>query len=138
VLDVFTDIQDLLWEHAGILRDERSLRAGLDALEDLRRRAADMDVGPITSRSFEFAVDVGFMLTAAEAILRGALKRTESRGAHYRTDHPERDTDWRRNVYYERADVGGMTGHTEPVGAPSETVQDALDEEHELDYHQLE
>ncbi|MFB6295833.1 MAG: L-aspartate oxidase, partial [Halobacteriales archaeon] len=138
VLDVFADLQNLLWEHAGILRTESSLRAGLDALAEVRRRAADMDVGQITSRSFEFALDVGFMLTAAEAVLRGALERTESRGAHYRTDHPDLDPDWQRNIYLERADVGGMAGHTRPVGTPSEIVQKALDEGHELDYHQLE
>jgi succinate dehydrogenase / fumarate reductase flavoprotein subunit len=138
VMTVFTDLQDLLWEHAGILRDEESLQAGLDGLNDVRRRASDMDVGPITSDSFEFAVDIGFMLTAAEAVLRGALERTESRGAHYRTDNTEADPDWQRNIYVERADVGGMTSHTEPVGTPSAAVQAALDEGHELDYHQLE
>ncbi len=138
VMDVVTDLQDLLWDHAGILRSGDSLRAGLDALEDLRQKATDMDVGPATSRSFEFAVDVGFMLTAAEAVLRGALARTESRGAHHRTDHAETDPDWQRNIYAELADLGGMTSHTEPVGTPSEAVQNALDEGHELDYHQLE
>jgi succinate dehydrogenase / fumarate reductase flavoprotein subunit len=138
VTDVFTDLQDLLWEHAGILRDETSLRAGLDELDRLREKAGDMDVGGVTSDSFEFAIDIGFMLTAAEAVLRGALQRTESRGAHYRTDYPDTDPDWQRNIYFERADVGGMSMHTEPVGTPSETVQEALDEGYELDYHQLE
>jgi succinate dehydrogenase / fumarate reductase flavoprotein subunit len=97
-----------------------------------------MEVGPVTSRSFEFAVDIGSMLTTAEAVLRGALARTESRGAHYRTDHPETDRDWQCNTYFERANVGGMTRYTEPVETPSEAVQDALDEGHELDDHQLE
>ncbi len=138
VMDVFTAIQDVLWDHAGILRDEASMRAGLDALDDLRHKATDMSVGPVTSRSFEFAVDVGFMLTAAEAVLRGGLERTESRGAHYRTDNPETDPDWRQNIYFELADLGGMSTHTEPVGTSSQAVQDALDEGHELDYHQLE
>jgi succinate dehydrogenase / fumarate reductase flavoprotein subunit len=138
VMDLVTELQDLLWAHAGILRDEQSLQAGLDALDDVVQKATDMDVGPITSTSFEFAVDLGFMLTAAEAVLRGALERTESRGAHYRTDYAETDPAWQRNIYFERADVGGMTSHTEPVGSPSEAVQDALDEGHELDYHQLE
>jgi succinate dehydrogenase / fumarate reductase flavoprotein subunit len=138
VAAVFADVQALLWDHAGILRDEESLRDGLAALEVLRQKTADLDVGPVTSRSFEFAVDLGFMLTAAEAVLRGASERTESRGAHHRTDHPEADPDWQRNLYFESVDVGGMVGHTGPVGTPSEAVQDALDEDHELDYHQLE
>jgi Succinate dehydrogenase/fumarate reductase, flavoprotein subunit len=97
-----------------------------------------MDTGPLTSESFEFAVDVGFMLTAADAVLRGAKQRAESRGAHYRTDHPDTDDTRQHNIYYRQADVGGMTTHTEPVATPSEAVQAALDEGHELDYHQLE
>jgi succinate dehydrogenase / fumarate reductase flavoprotein subunit len=135
---VLADLRELMWEHAGILRDESSLREGLDRLAAVRDRAADMRVGPVTSESFEFAVDVGFMLVAAEAVLRGALEREESRGAHYRTDHPDTDPDWRRNVYFDAADVGGMTLRTEPVDQPSDAVQAALDEGHELDYHQLE
>ncbi|MEZ3165348.1 FAD-dependent oxidoreductase [Halorubrum sp. RMP-47] len=135
---VLADLRELMWEHAGILRDEASLREGLDRLADVRDRAADMRVGPVTSESFELAVDVGFMLVAAEAVLRGALEREESRGAHYRTDYPDVDPDWRRNVYFDAADVGGMTLRTESVDEPSEAVQAALDEGHELDYHQLE
>jgi succinate dehydrogenase / fumarate reductase flavoprotein subunit len=138
VTTLVTELQTVLWEHAGILRDEKTLHAGLDALEELRAKTTDMTVGSITSRSFEFAVDLGFMLTAAEAVLRGALKRRESRGAHYRTDHPETETEWQRNIYFEQADLGTMTSDTKPVGSPGETVQQALDEDHELDYHQLE
>jgi succinate dehydrogenase / fumarate reductase flavoprotein subunit len=135
---VLADLRELMWDHAGILRDEASLRAGLDRLDAVRERAADLRVGPVTSESFELAIDLGFSLVAAEAVLRGALAREESRGAHYRTDFPDRDPDWRRNVYVEAADVGGMTLRTAPVDEPSEAVQAALDEGHELDYHQLE
>ena len=135
---VLADLRELMWDHAGILRDGSSLREGLDRLEALRERAADMRVGPVTSESFEFAVDVGFMIVAAEAVLRGALEREESRGAHYRTDYPDVDPDWRRNIYIDAADVGGTTLRTEPVDEPSAAVQAALDEGHELDYHQLE
>ena len=138
VTTVFEALQELMWEHAGLLREESQLDAGLDKLDTVRQQASDMDTGSLTSESFEFAVDVGFMLTAAEAVLRGAKQRAESRGAHYRTDHPEVDETWQHNIYYEQADVGGMTTHTEPVGTPSEAVQAALDEGHELDYHQLE
>ena len=138
VAAVTAELRALMWDHAGILRDEASLREGLDRLADVRDRAADLRVGPVTSESFELAVDLGFMIVAAEAVLRGALEREESRGAHYRTDFPDRDPDWRRNLYFDAADVGGMTLRTEPVDEPSETVRAALDEGHELDYHQLE
>ena len=135
---VVAELRECLWNHAGILRDDATLVAGLETLDRIREKATDVAVGPITSRSFEYAIDLGFMLTSAEAVLRGARERTESRGAHHRTDHPDPDTAWRRNIYYDQADIGGMTTHTEPVAAPNEAVQAALDAGHELDYHQLE
>jgi succinate dehydrogenase / fumarate reductase flavoprotein subunit len=131
------ELGDLLEAHAGILRSGTDLRAGLDALAALRRRAGDLRTGDRTSRSFEFAVDLGFSLTVAEAILLGALKRRESRGAHVRTDAPEQDPEWRRNVLYERGE-GGLTLRTRRPGRPSEAVRDALDAGYELRYHQLE
>jgi succinate dehydrogenase / fumarate reductase flavoprotein subunit len=132
------DLRALLWEHAGILRDESSLTDGLGRLAVLRERAGDLAVGGPTSRSFEFALNLGFALDVAEAVLRGALRRTESRGAHARTDYPEQDPDLRRNVVARRDSVGGMRLDTRPVGDPSEAVQAALDAGYELDYHQLE
>lgn len=72
-----------------------------------------------------------------ETVLRGALEREEPSVAHYRTDFSEREPEWRQNIHYHAADVGVATT-TGPVGEPSETVQAALNEGHELDYHQLE
>jgi len=138
VMELFSELQELMWEHAGILRSEESLQAGLDKLEELREQTAEMDIGPVTSDSFEFALDITFMQIAAEAVLRSGLGRTESRGAHYRTDYPETDPDWRRNIYCSKADIGGMKLETGDIQKPSEDVQAALDEGHELDYHQLE
>jgi succinate dehydrogenase / fumarate reductase flavoprotein subunit len=135
---VFDDLRALLWRHAGILRDEPSLSEGLSELETLRERASDLDVGGPASRSFEFAMNLGFALDVAEAILRGARRRTESRGAHARTDYPETDPEWQCNLDVERDSVGSMALTASPVGDPSEAVRDALDAGYELDYHQLE
>jgi succinate dehydrogenase / fumarate reductase flavoprotein subunit len=137
-VDLLDDLRGLLWTYAGIHRDEAGLTAGLDALTALRSRAIDLEVGDRTSRSFEFALNLQFGLTVAEAILRSATERTESRGAHHRPDNPETDPDWRRNVVVERGTLGTMALSTTPVEQPSEAVQDALDAGYELDYHQLE
>ncbi len=135
---LLTELREMMWNAAGIRRDAESLRDGLDQLATIRERADDLAVGPLDSRSFEFAIDLGFMLTTAEAVLRGALERSESRGAHYRTDHPDLDPDWRHNIVVSQADIGGMTLTTTPVDTPSAAVQAALDADYELDYHQLE
>jgi len=135
---LLTEVRDLMWKHAGILRDDASIREGLDRLDTIRRQANDVRVGSLTDRSFEFAIDLGFTLTVAETVLRGALERTESRGAHYRTDHPDTEAEWRRNVCFDPADIGGMRLHTTDVGEPSDAVRSALDAGYELDYHQLE
>jgi len=132
------DLRDILWDHAGIHRDETGLTAGLDALTALRGRAMDLDVGDRTSRSFEFALNLQFGLTVAEAVLRAAHERTESRGAHHRPDYPDTDPDWRRNVVVERGTFGTMALSTAPVDEPSAAVREALDAGYELDYHQLE
>jgi succinate dehydrogenase / fumarate reductase flavoprotein subunit len=135
---LFEELRAILWEHAGLLRNEEQLVEGLDRLDRLRAKAADLAVGDRTGRSYEFALNLGFGLIVAEAILRGARRRIESRGAHYRTDYPESDPQWRCNFLVERDSVGAMAPAAAPVGSPSDAVQAALDADHELDYHQLE
>jgi succinate dehydrogenase / fumarate reductase flavoprotein subunit len=135
---LFDELRTLLWTHAGILRDNTELTTGLTALTTLRDRAADLAVGGPTSDSFEIALNLGFALDVAEALLRAARKRTESRGAHARTDHSETDAAWRRNIVVSRDSVGTMELSTAAVGKPSDAVQAALDAGYELNYHQLE
>jgi len=132
------ELRSLLQDRTGILRDEEGFAAGLDRLAELRSKATDIAVGDRTSRSHEFALNLGFGLLVGEAILRAGRERTESRGAHYRTDFPDTDPDWQRSVVVRRDSLGTMELSTEPVGSPSPAVQAALDADHKLDYHQLE
>jgi succinate dehydrogenase / fumarate reductase flavoprotein subunit len=126
-------------DHAGIVRDEAGLIEGLAKLEALRRDAADLDVrAERTSQRFERAVHLGFMLTTCEAVLRSALERAESRGAHYRTDDPDTASGWRKNVRVYRGDDGRMALGTAAASDPTPSVQQALADDHELDYDHLE
>ena len=132
------ELGELLWSHAGIIRTGEELQAGLDELAALRARLDDLTVeGDRTSRSFELAVDLGFSLTVAEATLRGALERTESRGAHYRADCPELVDEFQQNIVVSDGE-DGLRLRKRSVGHPSEPIQAALDAHYELDYHHLE
>ncbi|WP_137289629.1 L-aspartate oxidase [Natronorubrum halophilum] len=136
--ELLAELGDLLWTTAGILRDEESLREGLAGVAEIRSRTADLRVDDDrTSRSFEYAVDLSFSLTVAETMLRTALERTESRGAHYRSDYPETDSDWQVTLVLS-ADERGVTIRRRGIADPSSAVREALEAGHELDYHHLE
>jgi succinate dehydrogenase / fumarate reductase flavoprotein subunit len=138
VESVIEDLGDVMERCGGIRRTDKKLGEGLEQLREIAGRAERLDLGgDITSVDFELAIDLEFMLVAAEAVLRGARERTESRGAHYRDDHPETHADWRVNILYSRDDRGMSLRYSEP-GEPSEQVRRALDEQHEMEYHHLE
>jgi succinate dehydrogenase / fumarate reductase, flavoprotein subunit len=134
--DMATELTRLMWEHAGIVRSEDELRAGLDALAQLRRQADHLSGDGVTD--LEWATNLQFMMRTAEMIMTAALTRAESRGAHYREDAPESDPDWRKNVLFACAPNGGLRRWTEEVPPLPASIQAALDEERELDYHHLE
>jgi L-aspartate oxidase len=78
---------------AGAIRDEGGLRAARKRLEDLGVEVASAWGGP-TPPLDRAALETANMLVAATAIVDGARDRRESRGTHFRTDHPEADPRW--------------------------------------------
>ncbi len=81
-------LQAAMWAHAGLLREESTLREGLAAQARIHAALAEMAAGSRTSRRLGEALALS---RVAHAILVSALARTESRGAHFRSDHPQRD-----------------------------------------------
>jgi succinate dehydrogenase / fumarate reductase flavoprotein subunit len=86
-------LRDAMWERCGVVRVEAGIRAGLAALDDIRRVVGDVDVRPSAEGWADLAqlIDLQAGLLVGEATLRGALARTESRGCHNRREFPERD-----------------------------------------------
>jgi succinate dehydrogenase / fumarate reductase, flavoprotein subunit len=86
------ELQEVMAEHVGITRDQETLQIGLQKVLDLQERAKNIEV--LGSRTFNpgwhMARDDLFMLTVAEAVVRAAIARKESRGAQFRTDYPEK------------------------------------------------
>ena len=88
---VFDRVQDLLWEDVGIVRNATNLRPALDEFA----RLAD-ETEP--ANPAEAPGPVANAVLTASLIARAALTRTESRGAHYRSDFPERRPMWRIHI----------------------------------------
>jgi len=81
-------LQASMWVNAGLLREEPSLRQGLAAHAEIEAALADIAASGRISRRLAEAQALN---RVAHAILNSALARTESRGAHFRSDHPRRD-----------------------------------------------
>jgi fumarate reductase flavoprotein subunit len=94
IADIRTEMQDAMENGAGIYRDEEPLAKAADQLRDLRERfahAAVDDHSQTFNTELVTTLELGFMLDVAESIAACASRRTESRGAHQRTDFPARD-----------------------------------------------
>ncbi|MDX2163752.1 MAG: FAD-binding protein [bacterium] len=118
-------VRDTMWEHCGVMRTEERLVTGLDKLIGLRDAALSLDVRPSSEgyQDLALAFDLRAALAAAEATVRGAIERRESRGAHQRRDYPEIDPNLRVNFVI-RLDDGGSQ-HIEP--RPVDDVPEALE-----------
>ena len=88
------EMQKAIENGAGIYRTGTSLGDAAARLRQLQQRYTNTvldDRGLTFNTELIAAMELGFMLDVAEAIVRCALHRTESRGAHQRTDFPKRD-----------------------------------------------
>lgn len=89
-----TEMQKAMENGAGIYRDERELQAAAEKIDSLKQRLHRLSLDD-RSRTFNTeliaSLELSYMLDLAEAIIHSGLERKESRGAHQRTDYPERD-----------------------------------------------
>jgi succinate dehydrogenase / fumarate reductase flavoprotein subunit len=111
------ELQEAMQEGAGLAREEKSLKICLDQVLELRQRAARIHVPG--SRKYNpgwhTARDLRFMLTIAEAIVRAAIERRESRGAHWRLDYLEKDPALGRVNFIAYGESGRVKLKTRPV-----------------------
>jgi succinate dehydrogenase / fumarate reductase flavoprotein subunit len=113
-------LRNLMWERCGVVRTESGLRAALDELADIRAATGHVDVRPNAEGWTDLAqaLDLRTGLVVAEATLRSAIERRETRGAQIRSDFPRLDPSFQANFY--------VDAHLEPRAAPVATVPEAL------------
>src|SRR5689334_3889006 len=112
------DLQELMQDNVGIVRNESEMQTALDGITRLWDRAGR--AGVVGHREFNpgwhTALDLKNLLTVSEAITRAALERKESRGAQFREDYPNKDERFSKvNTMISKADDGSMRIRLEPL-----------------------
>lgn len=96
-----SDVRDLMWKRAGVFRDRDGLSTGGELLEPAW---SAIEAGLAGGRTVDEATwRLISLVTVARLVVRAALRREESRGAHYRSDFPATDDlHWKRHLYEQR------------------------------------
>ena len=96
------DMGTAMKEHFGVFREDSSMAEGINKLNLVKQRAESVYVADKTktfNTNLIFTLELGFMIECAETIASSAYNRTESRGAHTRTDMPDRDDEnWLKHI----------------------------------------
>jgi succinate dehydrogenase / fumarate reductase flavoprotein subunit len=118
-------LRNVMWERGGVVRDDAGLRDGLSRLDEIRAVVADVDVRPSAEGWSDLAqlIDLRAGLLVAEATMRGALARRESRGCHNRADFRDLDPALQVNFYNGLGDDGRLV---DPWGEPVPPARDEL------------
>lgn len=119
-VDVRSKVRNIVQGSAGIIRDGATMRKGLNHLEqiadDFQHAFTIGDTGLAWNNMLVAAIETENLLLQGIATLASANFRTESRGAHYRSDCPHRDDDhWLAHTVVEVGNSGKPTCYTRPV-----------------------
>ncbi len=116
--DIRSDMQKMMMQKVGVVRNETLLTEALSDIRELKNRYANVaiqDKGKQFNTDLLEAHELGCLLDCCEATAFGALARTESRGAHYRTDFEARDdVNWLAHTLAYRTS-GGIELDKKPV-----------------------
>jgi succinate dehydrogenase / fumarate reductase flavoprotein subunit len=86
-------MQAVMVEYGSVFRNEEGLKKGIEEIQSLRDRYQDIEIvnrGKTFNYELMEAIELGHQLDLSEVILFSALRRKESRGAHFREDFPTR------------------------------------------------
>jgi fumarate reductase (CoM/CoB) subunit A len=103
-------IQELMWQKAGVIREGGKMEIALQSLAQLRDKAEhqlSINSGKRFNREILDAFELFHMMRISSLILQAASTRKESRGAHYRVDYPIPDNkEWLVNIILQKSPRG--------------------------------
>ncbi len=120
VYEIRNEIEDLMWEKAGLVRNGNKLMEAADRLDVLLEEMGNAKVADRFRAQYHMEwnniIDVTNLITVCRMVVNSAHCREESRGAHYRDDFPETDNeDWLKNIYQKKGDGFQLVVTQKPV-----------------------
>jgi succinate dehydrogenase / fumarate reductase flavoprotein subunit/fumarate reductase flavoprotein subunit len=111
------ELGGVAWDHLGIVRSAASLAEAARRLDEIEARLADVAVPAdrAGSASLQERMNIENLVTVARLIGAAAALREESRGSHYREDHPGTSADGLYNIHLRRAGDGALASDRRPV-----------------------
>jgi succinate dehydrogenase / fumarate reductase flavoprotein subunit len=121
--DIRAELQERMFDLCGVVRTDQGLRQLQNVLNSLHQRSMLVGVhdrGTLFNTELMETVELGFLLEVADTIAAAALARDESRGGHYREDHPLRDdANWlKHSLAYRRSDGSVRLEHKDVKMGP--------------------
>ncbi len=102
ISEIKDELGTVMNRHVAVFREEAGLQQAHEVVRRLKEESKTAyvdDRGTIFNQDVLGAVELGYMLECAEAIVVAAIERKESRGAQFRTDYPERnDDEWLKHI----------------------------------------
>ena len=102
-------------EHLAVYRDQAGMESTLSTIRGLKeryRKVAVPDKGKVFNTNLIFTLELDFMIDCAETVAVSAIERTESRGAHTRSDIPDRDDEnWLKHILVRHTPDGPQLDH---------------------------
>jgi fumarate reductase (CoM/CoB) subunit A len=111
--DVMSVLRRLMWRKVGPIRTKQGLEEVYNRVKSLKEKTSKITA--VNGREMLVALEVTMALDAAEFIVKAALERKESRGAHYREDHPEEKEGWLKTVIISKGHSGEPVTYTRPL-----------------------
>jgi succinate dehydrogenase / fumarate reductase, flavoprotein subunit len=117
VSEIKSELGATMDKHVAVFRDADGIRTALETVRRLKEEAGSAyidDRGSVFNQDVLGAIELGYMLDCAECSCVSALHRTESRGAQYRTDFPERnDEEWLKHICLAKDTEGPQISYSE-------------------------
>jgi succinate dehydrogenase / fumarate reductase flavoprotein subunit len=124
-------LQESMQDLVGIVRTETEMQQALTKIAEFNARTEHVGITGHRqyNNGWHTAIDLGSLLLVSEAVTRAALMRKESRGAQFREDFPNKDSEWgKHNIVVKRGPDGEMLVEKRALAGMPEELQAVIQE----------